>query len=102
MTGFYLADLASGPGPCPALSVSTIDRCLSGLSWNYTQREFTLDRKNRHIATLLAGIKRRHTRPPVHKAAILVEDILAMVATLPSACTGIMAALFPDRRGPCL
>ncbi|GGF75996.1 hypothetical protein GCM10011319_40500 [Mameliella alba] len=88
MTGFYLADLASGPGPCPVLSVSTIDRRLSGLSWNYTQRGFTLDRKNWHIATLLAGIKRRQTRPPVQKAAILAEYILAMVATLSSACTG--------------
>ncbi|MFU8866285.1 MAG: tyrosine-type recombinase/integrase, partial [Rhodobacterales bacterium] len=37
----------------------------------------------RHIATVLAGIKRRHGRPPVQKEAILAEDILAMVATLP-------------------
>lgn len=76
MIGLYLADLAA------ALSVSTIDRRLSGLSWNYTQRGFTLDRKNRHIATVLAGIKRKHARPPVQKEAILAEDILDMVATL--------------------
>jgi integrase len=76
MIGLYLADLAA------ALSVSTIDRRLSGLSWNYTHRGFTLDRKNRHIATVLAGIKRKHARPPVQKEAILAEDILDMVATL--------------------
>ena len=51
MIGLYLADLASGSGPSPSqwasrpLSVSTIDRRLSGLAWNYAQRGFTLDRK---------------------------------------------------------
>lgn len=82
MIGLYLADLAAPTGPSPALSVSTIDRRLSGLAWNATQRGFTLDRKDRHIATVLAGIKRKHARPPAQKEAILPEDILAMVATL--------------------
>ncbi|MFC4670582.1 tyrosine-type recombinase/integrase [Seohaeicola nanhaiensis] len=89
MIGLYLADLASGSAPSPALSVSTIDRRLSGLAWNYAQRGFTLDRKNRHIATVLAGIKRRHARPPLQKEAILAEDILAMVATLPFDLRGL-------------
>jgi len=83
MMGLYLADLASGSGNSPALSVNTIDRRLSGLAWNCSQRGFALDRRNRHIATVLAGIKRKHARPPVQKEAILAEDILAMVATLP-------------------
>lgn len=93
MIGLYLADLASGAGGArPAsrpLSVSTIERRLSGLVWNYAQRGLTLDRKNRHIATVLAGIKRRHARPPVQKAAILAEEILAMVATLPYDLRGL-------------
>lgn len=89
MIGLYLADLASGSDPSPALSVSTIDRRVSGLAWNYTQRGFTFDRKNRHIATVLAGIKRRHARPPLQKEAILAEDILAMVATLPYDLRGL-------------
>ncbi|MGS4986037.1 tyrosine-type recombinase/integrase [Pseudosulfitobacter sp. RP-4] len=89
MIGLYLADLASGSGPSPALSVSTIDRRLSGLAWNYAQRGFSLDRKNRHIATVLAGIKRKHARPPVQKEAILAEDVLAMVATLPFDLRGL-------------
>ena len=92
MIGLYLADLAAGSNPSPSasgpqsasrpLSVSTIERRLSGLAWNYAQRGFVLDRSNRHITTVLAGIKRKHGRPPVQKEAILAEDILAMVATL--------------------
>jgi integrase len=82
MIGLYLTDLAAPTNGSPALSVSTIDRRLSGLAWNATQRGFTLDRKDRHIAAVLAGIKRKHARPPVQKEAILSEDILAMVDTL--------------------
>ncbi|MBK43730.1 MAG: integrase [Roseovarius sp.] len=89
MIGLYLADLASGSGPSPALSVSTIERRLSGLAWNYAQRGVSLDRRNRHIARVLAGIKRKHARPPARKAAILAEDILAMVATLPFDLRGL-------------
>ncbi len=95
MIGLYLADLASGSGPSPSqsasrpLSVSTIERRLSGLAWNYAQRGFTLDRKDRHIATVLAGIKRKHARPPAQKEAILADDILAMVTTLPFDLRGL-------------
>ncbi len=89
MIGLYLTDLAAPTNGSPALSVSTIDRRLSGLAWNFAQRGFTLDRKNRHIATVLAGIKRKHARPPVQKEAILPEDILAMVATLPYDLRGL-------------
>ena len=89
MLGLYLADLAAPTGPSPALSVSTIECRLSGLSWNYAQRGFTLDRQNRHIATVLAGIKRKHGRPPIQKEAILAEGILAMAATLPFDLRGL-------------
>ena len=89
MIGLYLADLASGARRTPALSVSTIERRLSGLVWSYAQRGLPLDRKNRHIATVLAGVRRKHARPPVQKAAILAEDILAMVATLPHDLRGL-------------
>ncbi|PTQ65052.1 site-specific recombinase XerD [Celeribacter persicus] len=89
MIGLYLADLASGSGKSPALSVSTIDRRLSGLVWNYAQRGLVLDRKNRHIATVLSGIKRKHARPPMQKEAIMATDILAMVAMLPFDLRGL-------------
>ena len=87
--GLYLASLAAPTGKAPALSVSTIERRLSGLSWNYKQRGFNLDRKNRHIATVLVGIKRKHARPPVQKEAIPAGDIRAMVATLPYDLRGL-------------
>lgn len=89
MIGLYLADLAAPARNAPALSVSTIERRLSGLAWTCAQRGFTLDRGNRHIATVLAGIRRRHARPPVQKEAILPEDIRAMVATLPFDLRGL-------------
>ncbi|AVW89699.1 tyrosine-type recombinase/integrase [Celeribacter baekdonensis] len=80
--GFYIANCASPDDRSPALSVSTIERRLSGLAWHYQNRGFTLDRKDRHISTVLAGIKRKHARPPVQKEAVLADDIRAMVATL--------------------
>jgi integrase len=89
LVGLYIANCATPDTKTPALSVSTIERRLSGLAWHYQQRGFILDRKNRHIATVLAGIKRKHARPPVQKEAILRDDILAMVATLPHDLRGL-------------
>lgn len=89
MIGLYLADMAAPVGKAPALRVSTIERRLSGLAWNYAQRGLTLDRQDRHIASVLAGIKRRHARPPEQKAAIMTEDIRAMVACLPFDLRGL-------------
>jgi integrase len=82
LLGLYIANCASPDDGSAALLVSTIERRLSGLAWHYQQRGFTLDRKDRHIATVLAGIKRKHARPPQQKEAVLAEDILAMIATL--------------------
>ncbi|WP_289044236.1 tyrosine-type recombinase/integrase [uncultured Aliiroseovarius sp.] len=82
LIGLYLADLAAPRDAAPALSVATIERRLSGLVWNCAQRGQPLDRTDRHIASVLAGIRRKHARPPVQKDAILPEDILAMIATL--------------------
>lgn len=89
LVGLYLADLAAPQGKAPALSVASIERRLSGLGWGYRQRGFTLERKDRHIATVLAGIRRKHARPPVQKEAIMAEDIRAMVATLPHDLRGL-------------
>ncbi|MGB3244249.1 MAG: tyrosine-type recombinase/integrase [Sulfitobacter sp.] len=89
LIGLYIANCATPDGGSPALSVSTIERRLSGLAWHYQQRGFVLDRKDRHIATVLAGIRRKHARPPVQKEAVLAEDILAMIATLPFDLRGL-------------
>ena len=89
LIGLYIADLASPGGKAPALSVASIERGLSGLVWGYAQRGQPLDRKDRHIATVLAGIRRRHARPPAQKEAILPDDLRAMLATLPHDLRGL-------------
>lgn len=89
LIGLYIANLAAPGGKAPALSVSSIERRLSGLTWGYAQRGERLDRKDRHIASVLAGIRRKHARPPVQKEAILPEDLRDMLATLPHDLRGL-------------
>jgi integrase len=89
LIGLYIANLAAPGGKALALSVSSIERRLSGLGWGYTQRGDRLDRKDRHIASVLAGIRRKHARPPAQKEAILPEDLRDMLATLPHDLRGI-------------
>jgi len=95
LIGLYITNCVAPDAKAPSqsairpLSVSTIERRLSGLAWHYQQRGFALDRKDRHIATVLSGIRRKHARPPVQKEAILRDDILAMVATLPYDLRGL-------------
>lgn len=89
LIGLYIADLAAPSGKAPALSVSSIERRLSGLTWGYAQRGERLDRKDRHIASVLAGIRRKHARPPAQKEAILPEDLRDMLATLPHDLRGL-------------
>ncbi|RWI57176.1 MAG: site-specific integrase [Mesorhizobium sp.] len=84
VVGLYITACASGTttGDKKPNSVSTIERRLSSLGWNYAQRAQPLDRKDRHIATVLAGIRNTHAKPPVQKEAVLPEDLLAMLETL--------------------
>ncbi|WP_312420567.1 tyrosine-type recombinase/integrase, partial [Shinella sp.] len=85
VVGLYITACASGSaerGSKPN-SVSTIERRLAALGWNYAQRgEQKLDRKDRAIATVMAGIRNRHAAPPRQKEAILPEDLIAMLETL--------------------
>ena len=85
VAGLYITALASGTaaGDRKQSSVSTIERRLSSLAWNYAQRDQTLHRKDRHIAIVMAGIRNRHAAPPRQKEAILPEDLIAMLETLP-------------------
>ena len=79
--GLYIAACASGATDKSA-SVATIERRLSALMWNFTQRGEPFDRADRHVATVLAGVRRTHGRPPEQKEAVLPEDLLKMIATL--------------------
>jgi integrase len=78
--GLYLASQVERDGA--ELSVATLERRLSGIAWRYRQLGQPLDIRDRHIATVLAGIRRRHGRPPLQKAAIFADELLAMLATL--------------------
>ena len=90
--GLYLAACASEAGMgahSQTLSVRTIERRLSALAWQFNQRGFPLDRSDRHIAEVMAGIRRKHGRPPEQKEAVLAEDLLAMLATLDHSLRGL-------------
>ncbi|MEI2686478.1 MAG: tyrosine-type recombinase/integrase [Cypionkella sp.] len=95
LIGLYIADLAAPGGKALSLSasrplsVSSIERRLSGLTWGYAQRGQRMDRKDRHIASVLAGIRRKHARPPAQKEAILPGDLRDMLATLPHDLRGL-------------
>lgn len=82
--GLYITACASGAATADRKrsSVSTIERRLSALTWTYAQRGTPLDRKDRHIATVLAGIRNTHASPPRQKEAVLPEHLIAMLETL--------------------
>ena len=87
--GLYLAACADGTGRITAMSVASLERRLSGITWHYRQLGQPLDTQDRHIATVLAGIRRAHGRPPVQKEAIFADDLLAMLATLDNDLRGL-------------
>ncbi|TLG71845.1 tyrosine-type recombinase/integrase [Methylocystis sp. B8] len=80
--GLYLAACVDGERGLAPVSVATLERRLAGICWHYRQRGEPLDTSDRHIATVLAGIRRRHGRPPAQKEAIFADELLAMLATL--------------------
>jgi integrase len=82
LVGIYLADCADPARAGGAHAVSTIERRLVGITWTYRQRGLAFDRRDRHVASVLAGIRRRHARPPRQKEAVSIDDLAAMLATL--------------------
>jgi integrase len=82
VVGLYISACASGALTGKPCSVRTIERRLSALAWNFAQRGEKFDRADRHVATVLAGIRRTQGRPPEQKEAVLPGDLLAMLATL--------------------
>lgn len=87
VVGLFLAASASGEGLEKA-AVSTIERRLAAITTTYTSAGTPLPRQDRHITDVMAGIRRRHARPPRQKEALLAEDILAMIDTLPQDLRG--------------
>ena len=84
VVGLYITACASGAAGHDGKPkrVSTIERSLTAIGWNCAQRGMPLDRRNRAIATVMAGIRNRHAAPPRQKEAILPEDLIAMLETL--------------------
>ncbi len=87
--GLYLADCAKGPQGTPRVSVATLERRLCGISWRYRHLGDPLDVRDGHIASVLAGIRRQHGRPPSQKAAVFADELLDMLATLDMDLRGI-------------
>jgi integrase len=87
--GLYLAACMEGSPGRPPLSVSSLERRLSGICWRYRQLGRPLDTGDPHIATVLAGIRRAHGRPPVQKEAIFADELLAMLAVLDNGLRGL-------------
>ncbi|MCQ4191496.1 site-specific integrase [Methylocystis suflitae] len=80
--GLYLADCMEDSPGRPALSVASLERRLAGICWRYRQLGEPLDARDRHISTVLAGIRRAHAQPPAQKEAIFADELIAMLATL--------------------
>lgn len=90
IVGLYLAACADGKkGGASAVSVATLERRLSGICWRYRQLGEPLDIGDRHISTVLAGIRRAHGRPPVQKEAIFADDLRAMLSVLDNDLRGL-------------
>ncbi|QEW23400.1 site-specific tyrosine recombinase XerC (plasmid) [Paracoccaceae bacterium] len=85
----YLADLARPQDTSAGLSLASIERRLSGLSWNAQQRGFDLDRRDPTLAAALTDIRHRLNRPATTKDPLSARDILAMISTLPRDLRGM-------------
>jgi integrase len=87
--GLYLTAEMNRTGPAAkAVSVSTLERRLAAITAYYRSAGTPLDRADRHIADVIAGIRRAHSKPPRQKEAVFGEDVLKMVATLDQTLRG--------------
>jgi integrase len=82
LIGLYIAECAAPQDGRVGLSVATIERRLAGLTWAFRRRGLAFDPRDRHIASVLAGVRRRHARPPRRKEALSADDLRAMLTTL--------------------
>lgn len=80
--GAYLADCAGVSGSGQALSLSTLERRLAGLCWNYAQRGETLDRRDPFLRQTLSDIRQALFGTRKRKTPVEGGDVLAMVETL--------------------
>lgn len=82
--GVYIGACAVGDTKhrVSALAISTIERRLSGLAWNFTERGFTFNRTDRHISSIVAVIRTKYPKPLLQKEGVCGDDIKKMVDSL--------------------
>lgn len=80
----YLAALAD-----EGRKVSTLERRLAAISQAHLHAGYTSPSRDAHVRTVLKGIRRTHGTAPTVKAPIMVEDLRAMIAALPSHRRGV-------------
>lgn len=80
----YIRACASGEGRKDgrANSVSTIERRLSSLTWNYARRGFALARLDQAISAALADARRSAGPPAPRQERLTPSDLASMLATL--------------------
>ncbi len=98
MIGLYITDLAAPAGNAPALSVASIERRLRALPGAMRSAASGWTGRIATFASVLAGIRRKHARPPVQKEAILPQDLRDMLATLPHDLRGLRDPRHPADR----
>ncbi|QLF71527.1 site-specific integrase (plasmid) [Peteryoungia desertarenae] len=82
----YIEACATGEGN----SLSTIERRLSALVWNYRQRGLRLDRRDERIKHVMQDIRTKRDRATLPKQGVDAADIVAMISTLdPGTLRGI-------------
>jgi integrase len=89
VVGLFLSAAASGTDRLRKVSVATLERRLASIGWHHTRAGFILQRDDRAIAHVMAGIRRSHGRLPVRKEAVLSEDLIAMLGVLPLDLRGL-------------
>ncbi len=84
VVGSYIRACASGAGRTDGRpnSISTIERRLSSLSWNYARRGFALARQDQVITEALADARRGTGSSAPRKQALAPADLALMLETL--------------------
>lgn len=80
----YLAVLAD-----QGLRVATLERRLAAISQAHQLAGFPSPTADAHVRSVFKGIRRHHGSAPTPKAPIMIEDLRAMIASLPDRTRGV-------------
>ncbi|MEJ2020124.1 MAG: tyrosine-type recombinase/integrase [Maritimibacter sp.] len=71
------------------IAPASVERLIHGLAWSYAQRGIAFDRKAPALTQALAQAHHNHARRQSRKTALQPDELLAMIATLPSDLRGL-------------